>query len=393
CHQQTEGHLRQMEIVASHTSMFIDGYSGEFESKFMKLLARRYPTTKVAANQVYNEYIKDRTHIHMNATQWSSLSEFVKYLGRESKCVVEETPKGWMITYINRDPETMAKQKKEKSKEKMEITDEEFQRLEIYRRLEKLNKDSEMFAAKDEGEAGAEGEEGGKVPIPTEVTVDQLANITPMSLKMVNNNIKPELKEALPSTSKPNLFNDNYVDDDEVNVNAPVKKSTMSTSTSTPSALDEIMARNEREKKMRDLKHQQQLQKDVVVRHETDKKENWIVRGLIIKVMDKESKFYKQKGVITALVSDYVATVQLLDSSGEIDRNGPLLKIDQTYLETVIPASGGQVRVLRGKYRGESGQLLDINIDKFTGRVQLTNLGGGGYGTITITDVPYEDFC
>lgn len=49
---------------------------------------------------VYNEFIADRNHIHMNSTRWLTLTEFVKYLGREGKCKVDETEKGWFITLI-----------------------------------------------------------------------------------------------------------------------------------------------------------------------------------------------------------------------------------------------------------------------------------------------------
>lgn len=45
-----------------------------------------------------------RHHIHMNATKWLSLTEFVKYLGRTGKCRVDETPKGWFISIIQEDP-------------------------------------------------------------------------------------------------------------------------------------------------------------------------------------------------------------------------------------------------------------------------------------------------
>lgn len=47
----------------------------------------------------------------MNATQWETLTDFVKWLGREGHCVVDETPKGWFIAYIDKDPEVIARQK------------------------------------------------------------------------------------------------------------------------------------------------------------------------------------------------------------------------------------------------------------------------------------------
>ncbi len=45
-----------------------------------------------------------RHHIHMNSTKWLTLTEFVKYLGREGFCRVDETPKGWFISIIQDDP-------------------------------------------------------------------------------------------------------------------------------------------------------------------------------------------------------------------------------------------------------------------------------------------------
>lgn len=33
-------------------------------------LVRRHPHSRIAAQVVYNEYIQDRHHVHMNATKW-----------------------------------------------------------------------------------------------------------------------------------------------------------------------------------------------------------------------------------------------------------------------------------------------------------------------------------
>ena len=60
----------------------------------MFLLDLRHGTKRVHANLVYAELIRDRHHLHMNATKWTSLTEFVKYLGRTGKATVDETPKG-----------------------------------------------------------------------------------------------------------------------------------------------------------------------------------------------------------------------------------------------------------------------------------------------------------
>lgn len=56
-----------------------------FLDDFMELLRRRFGTRRVHCNIVYNEYISDRDHTHMNSTKWETLTEFVKWLGREGK--------------------------------------------------------------------------------------------------------------------------------------------------------------------------------------------------------------------------------------------------------------------------------------------------------------------
>ena len=42
-------------------------------------------TKRVHNNIIYNEYINDREHVHMNSTQWETLTDFTKWLGREGK--------------------------------------------------------------------------------------------------------------------------------------------------------------------------------------------------------------------------------------------------------------------------------------------------------------------
>jgi Domain of Kin17 curved DNA-binding protein len=68
-------------------------------------MACRHPNVRIEAHKVYNEFIQDKHHIHMNSTTWLTLTEYVKYLGREGMCTVEETEKGWFIRLIHRDPQ------------------------------------------------------------------------------------------------------------------------------------------------------------------------------------------------------------------------------------------------------------------------------------------------
>lgn len=55
----------------------------------------------------------------------------------------------------------------------------------------------------------------------------------------------------------------------------------------------------------------------------------------VVKIMTKKlgDKYYKKKGVIMEVKDKYTAYVKMLDS-------GEKLKLDQTHLETVLPAIG-----------------------------------------------------
>lgn len=102
CHTESESHQRMMLLFADAPGRFVGQYSMEFRNAFLDVLKHRFGTKKVHANIVYQEYIKDRDHVHMNGTRWSTLTGFVAYLGREGFCEVEETEQGLFIRYIDK---------------------------------------------------------------------------------------------------------------------------------------------------------------------------------------------------------------------------------------------------------------------------------------------------
>ncbi|KAH3758399.1 DNA/RNA-binding protein KIN17 [Pelomyxa schiedti] len=163
CHCESESHQRQMVLFAQSPGRFIHDYSRQFEAGFMDLVKSRYRSKRVRANTVYNEYIQDRNHIHMNGTTWTTLTGFVKYLGRTGKCEVDETPKGWYIKYIDRDPAALERQEKLKKKSKASLDDEDRNqkimsaRLEHYKEMERLRNQDAAQKAATNGEPQAPG--------------------------------------------------------------------------------------------------------------------------------------------------------------------------------------------------------------------------------------------
>ncbi|KAA1474790.1 hypothetical protein DENSPDRAFT_841431 [Dentipellis sp. KUC8613] len=170
CHAASESHLRQMLVVGEQAGRHIADFSGQFQSEFVTLLSRRFGTKRVRANTVYQEYIQDKEHLHMNATRWVTLTEFVKHLGRTGVAHVDETEKGWFIAWIDSSPKALAKQEASLKKERATMSDEQRERLLIQEQIERAAQEAEQ---KGEGsksasppvEEGLKREEGDKVKL------------------------------------------------------------------------------------------------------------------------------------------------------------------------------------------------------------------------------------
>jgi len=94
-----------------------------------------------------------------------------------------------------------------------------------------------------------------------------------------------------------------------------------------------------------------------------------------------KGKYYKQKGYIQSLESEFVAKIKLLES-------GEILKIDQTFLETVIPSIGCDVVLLKHPHRGKIAKLVKVNIDHFNADLSIIVYNEN----INLKNISYEDF-
>jgi len=144
CHTASEAHLRQMLVVGEHAGRHISDFSVTFQSEFVSLLSRRFGTKRVRANQVYQEYISDKSHLHMNATRWVTLTEFVKHLGRTGVARVDETEKGWFIAWIDSSPKALAKAEASLKKDRATMSDEQRERVLIAEQIERAAADAEL---------------------------------------------------------------------------------------------------------------------------------------------------------------------------------------------------------------------------------------------------------
>ncbi|KAK2578552.1 hypothetical protein KPH14_012232 [Odynerus spinipes] len=343
CHTMSESHHRQLLLFADNASRYMDQFSREFSQGYLNLLKRQFGTRRVPANRVYQEYISDRGHVHMNATMWLTLTAFVKWLGRTGKCVVDETEKGWYITYIDRDPETLAAQEKKAKKQKMDKDDEERLMEFIEKQIEKGQEES-LFKE-----------------VTEDTSKEPLVRPDDSKPLVLDIKLKPKPKPVPvinPSTSKKS----------EISTDFNSFKRNEETHKDKQSSMSEL---NGSSNKSSSEKH--------------INKGGWLREQLVVKVITKSlgDKYYKAKGIVKSVEnSGFVAKIKLTKPE---ELQGHVIKLDQEYLETVIPAIGKEVLILWGKYKGEKGIVKRVHIEEYNIDVQLEEK--------LVKTLPYEQVC
>jgi len=342
CHTMSEAHQRQLLLFGENTGKYLHSYSKDFEKAFTDILKRQYNEKRVQINVVYQQYIGDKEHVHMNSTCWVTLTSFVKHLGRTGKAVIDETEKGWYVTWVQKDQDTLDKEKKAAKKERMVKDDEEKVRDYIDVQIELAKTQSTI----DESEFEA-----------TELlkTDDEQLKL---DLKLKNFNKIQEsgnkdLKNVFKSVSTPSAAKEKEKVDTK-------RKMT---------ALEEIMAQEKKKKKIEEDKE--------------PKDRCWLREYIVVKVVTKSlgDKYYKKKGYVKEVIDDFAALVVMNDTGAKV-------KLDQNHLETVIPQEGREVVILWGQYEGETAILRSIDTEKFSASLKLET---GKYKGEKLK-LPYEQF-
>ncbi|XP_015238028.1 PREDICTED: DNA/RNA-binding protein KIN17 [Cyprinodon variegatus] len=344
CHCMSESHQRQLLLASENPTKFMDFFSNEFKSEFLELLRRRFGTKRVHNNIVYNEYISHREHIHMNSTQWETLTDFTKWLGREGLCKVDETPKGWYIQYIDRDPETIRRQEEQARKKKQEMDDEERSARFIEEQVRRG--------------------QGGKAPDTEPVYTE---------LKRESEEEKVAFNLSVPVAGSSKSSSALGASALTVAASSVKRKETSSGSDSRSekkkkSALEEIIEMEEKKKKKQSL---------------ASRTDYWLQPDIVVKIITKKlgEKYHKKKAVVMEVRDRYGAVVKMIDS-------GDKLKLDQNHLETVIPAPGKRVLILNGPHRDTEALLEGIDEKNFSATLTLDSGPQKG----DRVEVAYEDF-
>lgn len=359
CHMMSEAHQRQLLLFAENPDEYVDSFSKEFEDGYCELLKRRFGTKRVHANIVYQEYIADREHVHMNSTMWETLTDFVKWLGREGKCIVDYTEKGWFVQYVDRDPETIRRQEAVRAKEKMDMDDEERTAQFIQKQIERAAETAKQPEEVEYTELKRENEEE---KVTFSLSSVKKEDSSKKSSTVISNPLTRPAASSLaqPSTSKASVSS-------SISPASSVSKKTEKSGDKrkAKSALDEIMEVEEKKKEKQ------------------NRKNYWLTKGIVVKVTLKRlgEKYYKKKAYVKDVQDLYTGVIKMLDS-------GDVLKVDQTHVETVIPAIGKSVMIVNGAYRGEEATLEAIDENKFCCSIMISH---GLLKGRVVHGVQYED--
>ncbi|XP_036317288.1 DNA/RNA-binding protein KIN17 isoform X6 [Pipistrellus kuhlii] len=304
CHCMSESHQRQLLLASENPQQFMDYFSEEFRNDFLELLRRRF-----------------------------------------GLCKVDETPKGWYIQYIDRDPETIRRQLELEKKKKQDLDDEEktakFIEEQVRRGLEGKEQEAPVFT-----ELSRENDEEkvafnlNKGACSSTATSSKSSSLGPSALKVIEATASVKRKEPSHSSAQPK--------------EKKKKKS----------ALDEIMEIEEEKKR-------------------AARTDYWLQPEIIVKIITKKlgEKYHKKKGIVKEVIDKYTAVVKMIDS-------GDKLKLDQTHLETVIPAPGKRILVLNGGYRGNEAILESINEKTFSATIVIET---GPLKGRRVEGIQYED--
>ncbi|KAK6746198.1 hypothetical protein RB195_012360 [Necator americanus] len=402
CHLTSESHQRQLLLVAENTGSFLRQFSKDFESNFMLILRTCHGTKRVRANEVYQEYIKDKGHIHMNSTIWHTLTGFVQYLGNSGKCKIDHNEKGWYIQYI--DQEEVLRKAEEAKRAKAEKDDEERQQemiqAQVRRALEQQGEIMEPQATElvrtDENEKITLNLNLDKKPTAEDLKRPILSGVSVFD-QVKTKKEEPQSDEERSRSRRRSRSRERDRSRDrefrrerERNGKDREVKKERSRSRSRDRYRQESSPKRNKDKQMSSHKRDEKPRKSALdeireqeerFKEKKNRKDYWLHEGIVVKVITKKlgDDYYKSKGVVKSLIDEYTASVELDD--------GTLVKLDQTHVETVIPSVGRKMKIVNGAYRGSVGKLESLDQDNFCVNIRISEGPLSGRSV----QVPYED--
>jgi DNA/RNA-binding protein KIN17 len=357
CHLKSDTHRINMEQVAENPDLYINNYSYEFQRGFLDILKRGYTNVWVSANKIYQEYITDKFATHLNATKWTTLTGFIKSMESKEKLEIKSNEKEVLIRHREdqKPDEKFLFQKKLLEQKNEEIKrNKELSKI-LSRANEEKNKESKNLNYTQNEDLCPEKNLSDSKDDKIESLVDheKLKNISiqlkinkseEIMKKPISGNIFEQPEFLCKKRNKDEIFGMQ-----QENVSTKVSINNQFNS----KEKDNLVMENT--KNLLKLKEPKSLQEEIDLVNIP-----WIQKKLIVRIKDKDLPYYNQKAKVETLIDDFVAEVKILNSP-DIK-----IKIDQAYLEPVIPSAGkdSKVMIIFGEFKNILGIIEKIYVEE-----------------------------
>mmetsp|Transcript_8311 Transcript_8311/g.15049 ORF Transcript_8311/g.15049 Transcript_8311/m.15049 type:complete len:373 (-) Transcript_8311:595-1713(-) len=308
-HCTSISHQTKMQEFASDPTHYVSKFSSDFQNAYVDTLRRRFGARKVRANDVYQEYIKDRDHVHMNATKWTTLAEFISEIAQKGLVRVEDPEGALFVSYVDR--EIIQQQKRAQKLERMKQLDQ----------------------------------------IRAEQIAEQQLRIALVQSEKDND------KSRQQSTAKRQL----------ISVEEDGKRPRLIMSLKANSGKSAVVAKNA----FRDYKKSTKLEssKDAVGPEPARNSSTWLSENLIVQEREIEGR---KSGVLRGEKARVIRVIDDLNCEVELMTSHELISdVKCEFLQSVIPKIGRKVKIVKGEHKGEFGVLKEVNIESFNGSILL----------------------
>ena len=354
----------------------------------------------VDSNLVYQEYIKDRHHIHLSATRWKSVAGFVRFLGQKGIAEIKKKKKNISSTdsdakYIFGD-QSGGNESEEEVNFNSEDEEEEIFEKDPTKRpkwfIKLIDKSPEaILTAKSKAAAIKKLSEEESLQARQMALVEKKAatseTITNLP-KIVPIIAKKQVQQQKPITKVASIFEESSSSEEEQEQEKIQKKN---------SVLEEIAAEEMKYKKEKGSEQPVQISYfskeplEISVDEDEEDEIPWICCGLLIKIGNAtigNGKYLNLLAVIDQVIDDFGAQVTVLKNGDQLlldqddcspvsrvtdeDFDQQLSTIDPKIMSTALKTN--RCVVLCSGFKGKEGRVLD-NSKKNEFKVEISAAG------------------
>lgn len=293
----------------------------------------------VDSNLVYQEYIKDRHHVHLSSTRWKSVAGFVRFLGQKGLAEIKKKRSDSSISTDSDAKYIFGDKIEGESDEEMDYNSDEFEEEEeVFEKdpkkrpkwfIKLIDKSPEaILAAKSKAAAIKKATEEESLQVRQMALVEKkAASDVVTSAPKVIPIISTKQTQQKPTAKVASIFEESSSSDEEQQQQEIVKKKN--------AVLEEIAVEEMKLKKERGPEPAQISYfpaKPIEISVEEEDEIPWIRKGLLIKIGNGEignGKYLGLLAVIDQVIDDFGAQVTVL-------KNGDQLLLDQ---DDCVPVS------------------------------------------------------